>query len=268
MPLNQQAVGDLIEIAGEAGRKTMEIYESGDFSIEAKSDNSPLTEADKAANDIIVSGLKKVDPAIPIISEELAAVDYQTRKAWPKYWLVDPLDGTKEFITRTGDFTINIALIVNNHPQFGVVYSPVLGEMYFALKDKGAYLQKDDITLKELKVRECDDNKATTLVSRSHQGKESEVLHSLFPNLELTPMGSSLKFCHIAAGKADFYVRSKPTSEWDTGAAHCVLEAAGGQLLNFSGSSLAYNKEDILNPSFIAVGDPMFDWQRVVKAFS
>ena len=257
-------IKEIIELAEKAGAAAQAIYDRGSVEVETKDDKSPLTEADKESNRIICEGLEKLGD-IPVLSEESASVDAKVRQAWPQYWLVDPLDGTKEFIKRTGDFTINIALIEKGKPIAGVVFAPVVDEMYFAVKGQGAYQKLAGDKLRALKVRHMpDDGALRCLVSRSHLGKEADIIKAKYPKVDLIPMGSSLKFCRIASGDSDFYLRAKPTSEWDTAAAQSVLEEAGGMVLNFSGEPLQYNKNDILNPSFIAIGDPLFDWEALI----
>lgn len=244
----------LIDIARKAGEAIIEIYNTGDFNIEAKADDSPLTIADKTANDIICKGLESMSKQYPIISEENKLVDYEERSSYDYYWLVDPLDGTKEFIKKNGEFTVNIALIHNQRSVMGVVYAPVLKEMYWAVKGEGAYLQIDG---EEQKLSANDfttvDVGLRVVCSRSHLNDETQ---SFVDNLEapvLVAKGSSLKFLILAKGDAELYPRIAPTMEWDTAAAQIVLEEAGGSVKIYGTEDpVIYNKEDLLNPYFVA----------------
>ena len=240
---------DLEQIARYAGAAIMNIYQSDDFDVQLKGDDSPLTKADLAAHQVIVDGLRKLNVQYPIISEESADIDWELRKHWHRYWLVDPLDGTKEFIKRNGEFTVNIALIERGQPILGVVYAPDLDAMYIGERDKGARLNGEAITV-------CHESPQTLRVvgSRSHASQETtDWLEQLGKPYEMVPMGSSLKICLVAEGKADVYPRLGPTSEWDTAAAHAVLTAAGGAVTTVDGEPLLYNqKESFLNPYFIA----------------
>lgn len=255
---------EVISIAEQAGLAILEIYKQDRIGISTKADESPITEADRKSNQVVCTALMGLSTEIPILSEESLKVGYTERKKWLQYWLVDPLDGTKEFINRNDDFTVNIALIKNDQPVLGVVLAPVFNELYFAVKGQGAFQILPDGSFKELKTRQLpEDGRVRCLISRSHLGKESEIIRHLLPKVDLVPMGSSLKFCHIANGNSDFYLRVKPTSEWDTAAAQLILEESGGFVLNFQGKPLQYNKESILNPSFVAFGDPLFEWEKL-----
>ncbi|MCL4115778.1 UNVERIFIED_CONTAM: hypothetical protein GTU68_051701 [Idotea baltica] len=219
-----------------------------------KSDDSPLTKADKAANAVIVDGLKKLDIIYPIISEEEKLVSYEDRKDYHRFWLVDPLDGTKEFIKRNGEFTVNIALVEKSAPILGVVFVPVSGEMYWATKDNGAFYQKED-DIKKLKAPSFSmkDKGVRVVCSRSHINEETKSFIDQLDSPETVSKGSSLKFLLMAANQAEIYPRMGPTMEWDTGAAQIVLEEAGGAVLQHeTGKPLEYNKENLLNPYFIA----------------
>lgn len=256
-------------IAQGASERILDIYER-DFEVTNKEDGSPLTEADKAANTFITERLASLTPEIPILSEESAKVEYEERKTWPRFWLVDPLDGTKEFVKRNGEFTVNIALIDNREPVLGVVHVPVTGVSYCACRGKGAFRSDHDGPEKEIKVRDYSGGEATIVASRSHA---SDNLLRLFSAIEAAQgkpetisMGSSLKFCLVADGSADIYPRLGPTSEWDTGAAQAVVEAAGGKVLTLDGKPLTYNKSSILNPYFVVIGGGSFDW--IAEIFS
>lgn len=237
----------LIELSIEAGEAILDIYNSEDFGIEIKSDNSPLTKADKASNEIIEKGLKKLLPDIPILSEEGKEIPFEERKSWKQFWLVDPLDGTKEFIKRNGEFTVNIALIENSTPAFGVIYVPVTGEIYYGGPDSGSWKNDQQIFVSN----RTSQDKLSVVQSRSHSGEEESEFYSNYKIKESLSKGSSLKICLVAEGKAEIYFRSGPTWEWDTGAGHAILLGAGGYFVNKDKSELVYNKEIIKNFGFI-----------------
>lgn len=252
--MTEGMVNTVNHIAIQAGREVMAIYQK-DFDIYEKSDESPLTEADLASHRYIVKELESLTPDIPILSEESANIAWSERQQWNKYWLIDPLDGTKEFIKRNGEFTVNIALIDNGEPVFGAVYAPVLDTLYYGLKEHGAIKQVGKVPV-PIKVTELPQNPLRVVGSRSHQSDDMLSYLKQFDDYELIPMGSSLKICLVAEGKADLYPRLGPTSEWDTAAAHAVLSAAGGRCFLYdNGQDLVYNsKESLLNPYFIAQG--------------
>lgn len=244
-----------------AGEKILEIYHSDRIESEMKGDNSPLTRADKVSHNTIVKELSKF--SIPILSEEGAEIDYSIRKKWPKFWLIDPLDGTKEFIKKNGEFTVNIALIENQTPILGVVYTPVTKKLYFAEKDLGSFKIETIKTFEELGLKQVINltevstpKHYTIVVSRSHLNKETthyiaEKKQKL-NEIRLKQFGSSLKICKVAEGKAHCYPRLGPTMEWDTAAAHAVVKYSGKNLVNFnSNDELTYNKESLLNPFFV-----------------
>ncbi|MCH2455826.1 MAG: 3'(2'),5'-bisphosphate nucleotidase CysQ [Idiomarina sp.] len=236
-------------IASDAGTEILKVYESNDFGAQQKTDNSPLTKADLAAHKVICDGLRALGTQYPIISEESSDISWEQRKHWCRYWLVDPLDGTKEFIKRNGEFTVNIALIEKGVPIMGVVYAPVLDAMYTGERDNGAFLND-----KPIKVTVNAPATLRVVGSRSHPSQDTtDWLDALGKPYEMVPMGSSLKICLVAEGEADIYPRLGPTCEWDTAAAHAVLSAAGGEITTITGDPLLYNqKEDYLNPHFIA----------------
>ena len=246
------------QIAKDAGAAILEIYAQCEgVKIERKADDSPLTAADKAANDIICAGLQQLDIVYPIISEENKQVDYTTRQQYDYYWLVDPLDGTKEFIKRNGEFTVNIALIHQGRVVAGVVYTPVTDELYWGSKDEGAFLQKNGETTR-LSAPFFDKKQEGLQVdcSRSHLNEETQAFVDALNAPELVAKGSSLKFLEIATGKAHLYPRVAPTMEWDTGAAQIILEEAGGKVLQYQTETpVVYNKENLLNPYFVAYGN-------------
>ena len=256
---------ELIDLARRAGDAIMQVYAS-EFEVQRKADASPVTIADLRAHHVIVDGLRAATPDLPIVSEESEPADFEMRRTWDRYWLVDPLDGTREFVNRNGDFTVNIALIDGNRAVLGVVGVPVREEVFFGDAVAGiAYKTTRDgrETLKTRPVSQARD--LTVVASRSHGSGRLEryldALRASFGQVRRQSVGSSLKFCMLAEGLADFYPRLGPTSEWDTGAAQAVLTAAGGAVLRFDGSELAYNtKASFLNPDFFCVGDPTFSW--------
>jgi 3'(2'), 5'-bisphosphate nucleotidase len=248
---------EVTKIARDSGAAIMEIYGTDDFQVETKGDESPLTIADKTANDIICAGLEKLDVQFPIVSEENKLLSYEERKDFTYSWLVDPLDGTKEFIKRNGEFTVNIALIHNGKPVLGVVYAPVMDEMYYAADGQGAYLVKDGETTKlGAPSFGLKDQGLGVVASRSHLNANTEAFLAELNEPVIVPKGSSLKFLILANGGAHVYPRLAPTMEWDTGAAHVVLVEAGGSVINHeTNKPLEYNKENLLNPYFVAYGN-------------
>lgn len=249
------------DIARDAGRVILDVYERG-FTVEQKEDRSPLTEADRAAHEIICARLEALTPGVPVLSEESAKVDPETRAGWKRFWLVDPLDGTKEFINRNGEFTVNIALIDGHRPVLGVVYVPVTGLTYFAAAGHGAYKQKGECEVQVIKTRRFNGGKPIVVASRSHAGPETEAFLKNLGAHDVVSMGSAIKLCLVAEGTADVYPRLGPTMEWDTAAAQCVVEAAGGRVTDLNRQPLAYNKFSLLNPSFMAIGAGDYDWYR------
>ena len=245
------------EIARRAGAAILDIYENEeDFGVEHKADDSPLTRADKASNDVINAGLEVLSFQAPIVSEENREVPYETRKDYDHYWLVDPLDGTKEFIKRNGEFTVNIALVHEQRAVLGVVYVPVFDELYWAAKGLGAHLVKDGVSKPiEANRFQMTDAGLRVVASRSHLNEETKAFVEALNEPELVSKGSSLKLLLLASGEAELYPRIAPTSEWDTAAAQIVLEEAGGQVLQHGTTEpVIYNKENLLNPYFVAYG--------------
>jgi 3'(2'), 5'-bisphosphate nucleotidase len=260
-PTEQRRLLDAVcDIARAAGRAILEVY-GRDFTVSRKGDNSPLTEADRVAHTIIARDLKALDDAIPLLSEESAPEDHAARRSWSRYWLVDPLDGTKEFVKRNGEFTVNIALVVDGRAVLGAVYAPVLDRLYFGALAQGAWRADGLATPYAIAVRKTAASPVRVVGSRSHPSPElGQYLARLGPH-EITDMGSSLKICLIAEGAADVYPRLGPTSEWDTAAAQAILESAGGRMIDLAGRPLRYNsKDDLLNPHFLAFGDQQRDW--------
>ena len=256
----KQLLTDIVEIAKQAGDAIMHVYNSDDFNVEIKNDNSPLTRADIAANDVIVKALANITPDIPILSEESAKVPYETRKHWTTFWLVDPLDGTKEFIKRNGEFTVNIALIENGNPVLGVVYAPVLDTTYSAATNVGAFKQEGSKPAQKIKTADYRNQKLKVVASRSHAGPDLQAFLDKLDDYDVISMGSSLKLCLVAEGAAHLYPRLGPTMEWDTAAAHAVVNAAGGQVENREKEPLQYNKENLLNPYFMVVGEHAYPY--------
>lgn len=263
---------ELVDLVRRAGSQILEVYDT-EFEVKTKIDSSPVTQADLRAHRVIVDGLSVLAGGLPIISEESDPPEFKTRKTWSRYWLVDPLDGTKEFVKRNGEFTVNIALIESNTPVLGVVGVPVHDEVFFGdVKSGIAYKEtpKGRISLRTRAVSEA--SRLTVVSSRSHGGERLQThLNSLadtFGVFEQKPVGSSLKFCILAEGEADYYPRLGPTSEWDIAAAQALLVAAGGAVWRFDGEPLEYNtKDSLLNPDFIAVGDASFDWKHRLPPF-
>ena len=254
----------VIDIARRAADAILEVYD-GDFAVEHKDDRSPLTAADRAAHGVIVAGLEALTPQWPVLSEESVAVPYAQRREWQRYWLVDPLDGTREFVKRNGEFTVNIALIDAGRPVLGVVQVPVRGEVYAAAEGVGAFhLAAGE--RRALRVADYRGGPLRVVASRSHGSPELAQLLAALPGHAIVSIGSSLKICLVAAGEADFYPRHGPTSEWDTAAAQCVLEQAGGRLTDFDLRPLRYNKESILNVPFLAFGAGERPWQAALGA--
>ncbi|MDT8319030.1 MAG: 3'(2'),5'-bisphosphate nucleotidase CysQ [Xanthomonadales bacterium] len=248
------------DIAVRAGHAILDVYER-DFEVTKKQDESPLTQADLASHVIIRNALASLTPQVPLLSEESADIDFTTRAAWREYWLVDPMDGTKEFVNRNGEFTVNIALIRNHRPVLGVVHVPVSGVTYTGIEGLGATRRQNGSAPENIRVRIPCPDPVVVVGSRSHANPELLGYLRKIGNFEFVSMGSSLKFCLLAEGKADFYPRLGPTSEWDTAAAHAVVTAAGGQILMLDGQALEYNrKESLLNPEFLVIADPDRDW--------
>ncbi|MBL0633863.1 3'(2'),5'-bisphosphate nucleotidase CysQ [Aeromonas dhakensis] len=250
------AISELEPIARAAGEVIMAIY-SQPFAVEYKGDESPLTAADKGAHELIVASLARLTPDIPVLSEESSPEVMAARLGWSRYWLVDPLDGTKEFVSRNGEFTVNIALIEHGQPLWGLVYAPVLDRLWYGGKGVGASRIADG-KREAIQTRPHQEGTPWRVVgSRNHLSQETLDYLARFGDMargeiELVSMGSSLKFCVIAEGGAELYPRLAPTCEWDTGAAQAVLEGAGGSVTQLDGSPLRYNKPDILNPWFVA----------------
>lgn len=251
----------VIAIAADAGAVIMSVYSAG-FDVERKSDDSPLTAADMAAHRLISERLHRLTPELPVLSEESPHIPWEVRQRWRSYWLVDPLDGTRDFVKRNGEFSVNIALISDGVPLLGVVQSPVSGRVWHALRGGRAFRREGGVDV-PLRVRAPATAPLRVAASRSHRDADTEALIARIGVVEEVSLGSSLKFCRLAEGELDVYPRLGPTSEWDTAAGQCILQAAGGQLLALpSGKPFEYNRRaTLLNGDFIAMGDTRLPWR-------
>lgn len=255
--------------ACEAGKAVLEIYDSGDYESYQKADESPVTSADYHANEVITKLLTEQTPDIPIMSEESTMATLSERKHWPRYWLIDPIDGTQEFIARSGDFAVNIALIENNQPAIGVIFWPPGQSLYYAAKGKGAHKscpQGD----RQIHIRKLDDpDNGVVVIAISRRQSREKIMTRMNDQrvYQTLPLGScSLKSCFIAEGKADVFMRLGVTGEWDTGASQCIVSEAGGEILAANFEPLTYNRRTSLeNPDFIVLGDPRVDWRSVIQ---
>lgn len=241
----------IIDIAEQAGQAILAVYQQDNaaFNITGKADDSPLTAADLAAHQLIVKALTTLTPELPILSEEASDISWDIRKTWQRYWLVDPLDGTKEFIKRNGEFTVNIALIEQGEPVLGVIHAPVLNKTYYAAKSQGAFL-KQGATSKAIAVATPGDV-VRVVGSRSHPSPDLAGYLTQFARHDMVPVGSSLKFCLVAEGSADVYPRFGPTMQWDTGAGHIIALEAGASVTFDGIASQVYQRENLRNPNFI-----------------
>lgn len=254
-----------VHIAQEAGQKILSIYHSADFGVDMKADNSPLTLADIASHEYIVASLAALTPEIPILSEESKDIGYAERKHWNKLWLVDPLDGTKEFIKRNGEFTVNIALVEAGVVILGVVHVPAQDLTYYAAKGLGAF-KLNQGQKKPIQAAGVTSKQVSVVASRSHAGPETEAFLSALGQdyeVSLASKGSALKICMVAEGEAHLYPRLGPTMEWDTAAAQCVAEQAGAVVTNTDNEPLRYNKENLLNPFFMV--NTNLNWQKYLS---
>ena len=260
-------LNDVIFISKKAGKEILDIYNSDDFDVQIKGDDSPLTKADLAAHNIIVNFLEEKYPNIPCLSEESTGIEFSDRKDWQQCFIIDPLDGTKEFIARNGEFTVNIAIQEKGKSILGVIHVPVADITYSGARDVGSFKQEKDGAAKEIRVRNLqqkdDKNHFTVVASRRHGLDKVETLCQNFASYDLTSRGSSLKMCMVAEGSADLYPRLALTSEWDTAAAQAIVEQAGGKIVQLDFTDMTYNqKECLLNPFFLVLGDPNFDWEK------
>ena len=247
MPIDTQALLPAVcDIARRAGAAIIDVYESDDFDIQSKADDSPLTRADLASNEIIVERLRQLDASIPVLSEESRKASYADRAKWSRYWLVDPMDGTKEFVKRSGEFTVNIALVdEDGEPVLGVVYAPVLDRMYYAARGHGAFRQDGDQAPAPIRVAGYNGEKLRVVASKSHGGAALARFLEQLGDHDVVSMGSSLKLCLVA---------------------HAIVNEAGGRVTDLSDNALAYNKEDLLNPFFMVAGNPPYPWREAMPA--
>lgn len=265
--ITKKLIPALLELVHQVGDKIVQRYDrfqhDNILEVSAKADKTPLTETDLLAHQLISDALQKLTPDVPILSEESSHIDFATRRQWQRYWLVDPLDGTRDFLEKTGDFTINIALIEHHQPILGVVYVPVTQVVYYA-DETGAFKQIAGSTPKKIHTRKLQPDNITILASRHHD--KSSAINSFCEQLgkhTILHRGSALKFGLLAEGIADIYLRLAPTSEWDTAAGQCILERAGGKVLDLQWQALQYNgKELLINPHFLAIADPSYNWRK------
>lgn len=250
----KELLPEVVAVAVQAGQAIMEIYAAPLNDVMIKADASPLTQADLAADRIISAGLSELALGWPMLSEESAQIPYENRQNWQRFWLIDPLDGTREFIKRNGEFTVNIALIENGEPVLGVVYAPALDVCYFAARGMGAFVRRGQEEAGSIGVAEHVAGESIKVVaSRSHKDAATEALLNKLGDHQCISMGSSLKLCLVAEGVAHLYPRLGPTMEWDTAAAHAVVRYAGGRVCDTSGRELQYNKSDLHNPAFFVL---------------
>lgn len=257
-------VQELCRLSEKAGSESMRFYK-GQVSVALKNDSSPLTEADRAAHDLLMRFLPGVIPGVPVVSEESESSVHHFAHRADRFWLVDPLDGTKEFLKGTGEFTVNIALVQKGRPILGVIHAPVLGLTYFADPEGGAFRQNHNQTPVRLRVQRPAPERLRVVASKDHAGPLVKAMLARMPDAELKSMGSSLKFCLVAEGNADLYLRDVPTMEWDTAAAQCIVEAAGGRICTLDGEPLRYGKPGLKNPSIITMGDSDLPWPSLAE---
>lgn len=261
-----QLLPEVVKVAEKAGEAMLDIYANGDYETKYKEDNSPLTRADMESHNIILNAMNGLDPAIELLSEESEQVSYEQRRSWNRYWLVDPLDGTKEFIKRSGEFTVNIALIENGRSILGVVYAPAIDRLYYAAKGLGAFKKEKKGKPYAIKASGMFSGKLKIVASRFHATKELDWFLNQIDDYEKIDMGSSLKLCLVADGSANLYPRLGPTMEWDTAAAHCIVVEAGGNVTDLLGNPLRYNKPDLLNTHFIVYGNHEFPFRTLLNS--
>ncbi|MBD3263715.1 MAG: 3'(2'),5'-bisphosphate nucleotidase CysQ [Candidatus Omnitrophica bacterium] len=255
MHLTAEQINVLLSQIDKASSAILDIYKSSDLGISTKKDNSPLTLADKVSNQILTDKLKEIYPAIPILSEEGGGYPYELRKTWKYFWLLDPLDGTKEFISGNGEFTINLALIKGDTPLFGIVCAPTRGVVYFAQKSRGSYKKETGKLPQQIKARIKAEKETIVARSRSHKNKRENEIIEKIGLVKTIHAGSALKFCLVAEGTADIYLRGGPTMEWDTAAGQCIAENAGALTFTLEGNPFLYNKPSLLNPGLICTAN-------------
>jgi 3'(2'), 5'-bisphosphate nucleotidase len=255
---------EVCQLVCQAGEKIMRFYQS-EGAVTWKKDASPLTAADAASHDYLMESLQSMIPDAPIISEESNEANRNIGITQDRFWLVDPLDGTKEFVKRTNEFTVNVALIENGQPVLGVVRTPALNITYSGLRNSGAWRKEGDKSPAPISTRKATSLGLSVVASKDHAGPLVTAMLMRLPGASLQSMGSSLKFCVVAEGKADVYLRDLPTMEWDTAAAHCVVEAAGGNVYSLDGKPLRYGKAGLRNAAIITVGDTELDWTALIE---
>ncbi len=257
----------IIALVKQAGKEILQVAESCEIDIRCKQDNTPVTNADLAANQLIVRTLQQITPEIPVLSEETKPLSFSQRQHWQRYWLIDPLDGTREFIDNNGEYSINIALIEGHCSVLGVIYAPVQGVIYYANKGGGAYKIESLNAPQRIHVQNrVRDPIIVTCGNHCNLNKAYEDFIQRLGNVQFFAMGSSLKSCLVADGSADIYARLGPTSEWDTAAAQCIVEEAGGCLTDLKLNALRYNtKASLLNPEFLVFGDKTRDWKTLLS---
>ncbi len=276
LALDSALLENVIKLSREAGEAILEVYHRTEgIKVDVKSDDSPVTEADLAAHALLEPGLLSLLPEVPVLSEESTLTSWEVRRQWDRYWIIDPLDGTKEFINRNGEFTVNVALIENGVPVLGVVYVPVVGITYAGIAGQGAWKYEGDgkraIQTRSIESLKANKRPVEVVASRNHGAEEvvslMERIDAELGEVATKNMGSSLKLCLVAEGEADLYPRLALTSEWDTAAAQAVVEAAGGKVIDNNFEVLRYNtKDNILNPFFYVIGDVQFEWERLLQA--
>lgn len=261
-PLSDELLENVTAIAKAAGTTIAQYFRTG-YQVESKSDNSPLTTADLAAHQLITQQLTELHPQFPMLSEESTKISFDIRRQWETYWLIDPLDGTREFVKGVPEFTVNIALIHQHRPVLGVVNLPMQNTSYMAISGQSAYRENPDGSHDTIRTRSVPQHRPTVCGSRSHAGKSLKIFLEKLGDHELLSKGSSIKSCLVAEGSADIYPRFGPTSEWDTAASQCIVETAGGATVDMKFNPLRYNtKDSLLNPNFVVIGDTSAHWTR------
>jgi 3'(2'), 5'-bisphosphate nucleotidase len=260
-----ELVFSVCDLATQAGEQIMHFYRNG-ANVTFKADASPLTAADEVSHAFLVKSLQGLLPDAAIISEESDGVTDHRVEGANLFWLVDPLDGTKEFVKKTNEFTVNVALIIDRLPVLGVVHAPALNLTYYGGRDFGAWRHAGREQPTSIRTRGASSSELGVVASKDHAGPLVGAMLARLTNPQLRSMGSSLKFCLVAEGKADLYLRDLPTMEWDTAAAQCVVEAAGGGVYSLDGESLRYGKSGLKNPAIMTVGDTRLDWRRLIQS--
>jgi 3'(2'), 5'-bisphosphate nucleotidase len=264
MEFSTQFLDQICGLAMQAGERIMRIYK-GEIAVTLKKDDSPLTEADRLSHEFLVEHLTPLLAGVRVISEESHEADAASPVAQDRYWLVDPLDGTKEFLKRTGEFTVNIALVEQGRPRLGVVYAPAINLSYYAAVGLGAWRREEGKSPRAIQTRPAPSSSMAVVASKDHAGPLVTAMLAKLQQPTLKSMGSSLKFCLVAEGQADIYLRDVPTMEWDTAAAQCVVETAGGAICSLDGRRLVYGKPGLKNPSIITVGDTRLNWMPFIS---